>query len=76
MRSCWRVIADLLADENALGVAPRALQHRLAHQPVIENDVGLLQQLQRAQCQQVRVAGTGADQIDLAQCRCARGASW
>ena len=60
-------LAGLLADEDPLGVAPRALEHRLADQPVVENHVRLLQQLQRAQGEQVRIAGPGADQVDLAE---------
>ena len=58
-------LAGLLADEDALRVAPRALEHRLAHQAVIEDHVRLLQQLQRPQGQQIRVAGAGADQVHL-----------
>ena len=34
---------------------------------VVQDHVGLLQQLQRAQGEEVRVAGTGADQVDLAE---------
>ncbi len=66
-------LAGLLADENALGVAPRALEHRLPDQAVVENHVRLLQQLQCAQGQQVRIAGPGADQVDLAELRAAAG---
>ena len=66
-------LAGLLADENALGVAPRAPEHCLPDQAVVENHVRLLQQLQRAQGQQVGVAGPGADQVDLAELRAAAG---
>jgi len=41
------VIAVGLADADALRIAACALQHCLAHQPVVENHVGALQQLQR-----------------------------
>ena len=70
-------LAGLLADENPLRVAARAIQYRLAHQPVVEHHVGLLQQLQRAQRQQIRVAGAGTDQIHLPERRAvARAAAW
>ena len=36
------------------------------HQRVVEHDVGALQQPRRAQREQVRRAGPGADEIDLA----------
>ena len=58
-------IADFLADEDPLGIAPCALEDRLGNQPVVENHVRLLQQLQRAQREQIRIAGTGADEVDL-----------
>ena len=56
----------LLADVDALGIAPHAIEHGRADQPIVEHDIGLLQQLQRAQGQKVRIAGPGADQVDLA----------
>ena len=48
------------------GVAPRAREHRIGDQPIVENDVRLLQQLQRAQRQQIRITRARADQVDLA----------
>ena len=60
-------VAGFLADEDALRVAARALQHLRCDETVVQDDVGLLQQLQRAQGEEVRVAGTGADQVDLAE---------
>ena len=36
------------------------------HQAVVDDDVGLLHQSQGPECQQIRIARTGADQIDLA----------
>jgi len=57
----------VLADEDPLRFAARALEHRSRHQAVVEDHVGLLEQLQCTQGQQVRVAGTGADQVDLAR---------
>ena len=59
--------AGLPADEDPLGIAPRAIQHRLAHQAVVENHVRSLQQLQRPQREQVRIAGAGSNQVDLAE---------
>ena len=60
-------LPGLLADKDAARIAARAIEHRLAHQAVIEDDVRLLQQLQRPQRQQVRIAGPGADQIHLTE---------
>ncbi len=62
-------LAGFLADEDALRVAARALEHRLADQPVIKDHVRLLQQLQRPQGEQIRIPGAGADQIHLPE-RC------
>ena len=56
MRCCCAVLAGFLADEDAFGIAARPLQHPGADQAVVEDDVGLLQQLQRAQREQVRIA--------------------
>src|SRR5205814_2063397 len=53
--------------EDTLGIAPRAIQHRLAHQAVVENHVRSLQQLQGPQREQVRIAGAGSNQVDLAE---------
>ena len=55
-------LAAALADEHALGVAPHAVEHRVGDELVVEHDVGVLQHLQRAQRQQVGIAGAGADQ--------------
>src|SRR5207245_2444968 len=77
-----RILAPgLLADEDALRVASRTLEHRLAHQPVVENHVGTLQLLQRAPmkrasaprrsgssasiCSRTRRASTGACPAEL-----------
>src|ERR1700676_5267741 len=66
------MISRLLADEHALGITPRAFQHRSRNQPVVKNHVRLLKQLQRAQREQVRVTRAGADQITLTQSAAAR----
>src|SRR6185437_15141339 len=57
----------MLADEDAARLAPGALEHRGRNQPVVEHDIRLLQQLQRAQREEVGVAGTGADEIHLTE---------
>jgi hypothetical protein len=36
-----------LADEHALGLAARPVEHVLGHQLVVEDDVGILQRMQR-----------------------------
>ena len=67
MRSCvTRCVPRFLADKDALGVAAHALEHSSAHQAVVQHHVALLQQLQRAQRQQIRIARPGADQVNLA----------
>jgi hypothetical protein len=70
-----RWIARLLADENALRIAARKCEHRIRHQSIVEDDVGLLQQLQRAQCEQIRIAGAGADEINLTHLSARTGAA-
>ena len=59
------VPARRLAHIDALGIAARASQDHLRHQPVVQDHVGLLQQLLRAQRQKVRIARTHADEINL-----------
>ena len=59
--------ASRLADVDALGIATREIEHLRRHQPVVENHVRVLQRSQRAQRQQTRIAGTGADQHDFAR---------
>src|SRR5207247_3252998 len=41
-------------------------QHLRRYEIVVERDVSTLHEFQRAQCQQLGVAGTRADEIDLA----------
>jgi hypothetical protein len=55
-------LAFALADEHALGVTAHTVEHRLGHELIVEHDVGILQYLQRAQREQIRIAGTRADQ--------------
>ena len=62
-RLCRFVIfADTLADFDALGIAPRQIEHAFAHQTIVKNHVGFVEHAQRAQRQQTRIARTGADQ--------------
>ena len=67
----WPCLASLIvsawtsfgcANENLLCLAAREIQHVARDQIVEQNDVGRLQRAHRAQRQQLRIAGTGADQ--------------
>ena len=60
-------VAGRLADVDALSVAPREIEDLGRHEPVVQNHVCILQRSQRAQRQQPRIAGTGADQHDFAR---------
>ncbi len=55
-----------LADVDAARVAAALRHDRLGHQPVVDDDVGLLQRALGAQRQQVLGARAGADQRDVA----------
>jgi len=55
-----------LADENPLRVTACTLEYLWAHQTIVKDYVGLLQQLQRPQREEVRVAGSRADEVHLA----------
>ncbi len=55
-----------LADIDAIGIAPAHVEDGRRHQAIVEHHVSLLHQPQGAEGQQVRITGTGADQIDLA----------
>ena len=59
------VIVALLADEDALRIAPGHVDDGLRHQVVVHHHIGLLHQAQGAESQQVGVAGAGADEVDL-----------
>ena len=56
--------AALLADVDELRVRARVLERLRRDQAVVEDDVGRGDQLDRADGQQPRVAGPGADQVD------------
>ena len=56
------VVARLLADFDAGRIAARELKYSVADQAVVQDDVGFVEQAQRAQRQQPRIAGTRADQ--------------
>ena len=60
------MVVAFLADIDALGVAPAHVENRRRHQAVVDDDVGLLHQSQGPEGQQIGVAWTRADQIDLA----------
>ena len=60
------VVVGALADIDALGLAAHEFEDFRRDQPVVEHDLGLLHQAQRAEGQQIGVAGAGADEIDLA----------
>ena len=60
------VMVALLADIDASGVAAGHVEDGLGDQPVVDHHVRLLHEAQGAEGQEVRVAGAGADQIDLA----------
>ncbi|MNO93190.1 hypothetical protein D3C76_847870 [compost metagenome] len=60
------VVARLLADEDALGVAAHQRHHLVGDQPVIDHHVRLLHLAQGVQGEQTRIAGAGTDQHDFA----------
>ncbi len=66
------VLIAALADENTLGVTAHQVEDGRRKQAVVQNHVRLLHQPQGAERQQIRIAGTGADQIDLAWRRLTR----
>ena len=66
------MISGLLADEHALRIAARAFEHRRRNQPVVQDHICLLKQLQRAKGEQVRVTRAGTDQVTLSQSAPAR----
>ena len=59
------VFVPRLAHVNQFRIPPRQIHDALSHQTVIEDHIGFLQQAQGAESKQVRVAGTGAHQVDL-----------
>ncbi len=60
-----RMVVALFARVDELRIAAHQIEDTFADQMVINDHVGLLHQPQRAESQQVRVAGSGAHQIDL-----------
>ena len=68
-RLCGLRITGLLADKDALRIAPCARQNRIGDEPVVEYDIRLLQKLQRAQREKIRIPGTCANEIHLAHRR-------
>ena len=51
-----------LADRDQLGLASRVIEHALANQPVVQNDIGGLQSADRLHGEKLGVSRTGADQ--------------
>ena len=62
-----RMLGALLADVDALGISAAQFDDCRRHQAVVEHHIGLLHQAQGTEGQQVRIAGTCADQIHLTQ---------
>ncbi|MNZ69222.1 hypothetical protein D3C78_875140 [compost metagenome] len=62
------MIGTALADIQAISIAPAQVENRRSHQAVVEHHIGLLHQAQGTEGQQIRIARTGAHQIDLATC--------
>ena len=61
------VTADRLAHVNALGGRLRQRQYVLLNQPVVNNDIGRLDQVRRLDRQQLRMPGAGPNQIDFSR---------
>ena len=60
-----RLPAAALADGDLHGARRESERIRM-HQSIVKDDVGALEQLRRAQGQQIRCAGARADEIDCA----------
>ena len=60
------VVVRLLADIDALRLAPHEVHHARVGEPVVEHDVGLLHEAQGAEGQKIGIAGPRADEIDFA----------
>ena len=65
------VVSRTFADIDALRLPRYEVEDRGIDEPVIEHDVGLLHQAQRAERQEIGIAGAGAHEIDLAHPRLA-----
>ncbi len=61
------MLRALLANVDAIGIAPAQIDDRWRHQAIVEHDISLLHQAQGTKSQQVRVARASAYQINLAQ---------
>ena len=55
-------LADAAADRHARRIAAGAIENFRRHQFIVENHIGVLQRAQRLDREQIRIAGTGADQ--------------
>ncbi len=60
------IAARFLADEHTMRIATSAIEHGIGDEPIVKNDVGLLEQLDGAKREQIGIAGTRADQVNLA----------
>ncbi len=62
-----RMRCALFTDIDAIGIAPAQVEDSGRYQAVVQDHVGLLHQAQGTEGQQIRIARSGTDQIDLAQ---------
>ena len=67
-----RVLVALLAHVQTFRIAPHQFHDGRRYQCIVQHDVALLHQAHRAQRQQIGIAGTGTDEVDLAVARCVR----
>ncbi len=59
------MIALLFAHIYAIRVAAHQFQNAIRHQSVMQDNISLLHQTQRAKCQQVRITGATSNQINF-----------
>ncbi len=55
-------MSGAFTDKDAFGIAAYQIQNLIGNQPVIDDDVCLLDQLQAFECEQSGIARTGTDQ--------------
>src|SRR5581483_10950059 len=61
------------ADRDQLGLAARMIEHALAHQPVVEDDIGRFQRAYRLHSEKLGVSGAGANEEHAALTMRCRG---
>ena len=59
------MLVTLLADIDLLCIPPRQVQYRRGNQAVIDNHICHLHQAQCTESQQIRIPGTGTDQVNF-----------